>query len=92
LAFGEFFVQASQTKSMGKYLRIDELSEYIKLSRSSIYKMTMGNKIPFIKTGKKLLFNQEAIDQWLEQFAQPTVQELKNNSVNILKSTTNGRN
>ena len=72
------------------YLKIEELCEYIKLSKSSVYKLTMENKIPFIKTGR-LLFKKEAIDQWLEQHAQPTVMELKNNSVNILKSTTNGR-
>lgn len=73
------------------YFNLPELSEYTKMSPSSIYKATMANKIPFIKTGKKLLFKKEAIDQWLEQHAQPTAQELKNNSVNILKSTTNGR-
>lgn len=73
------------------FLNISELSDYIKLSKSSIYKMTMGNNIPFIKTGKKLLFKKEAIEQWLEQYAQPTVTELKNNSTNILKTKTNGR-
>jgi excisionase family DNA binding protein len=71
------------------YLGIEELSKYMKLSKSSIYKLTMGNKIPHIKTGKKLLFKKEAIDQWLEQYAQPTVMELKNNSVNILKQSRN---
>ena len=76
---------------MENYLGIDDLTEYIKLSKSSIYKMTMDNRIPFIKTGKKLLFKKEAIDQWLEQYAQPTVTELKNNSCNILKSNFYGR-
>ncbi len=51
----------------------------------------MDNKIPFIKKGK-LLFKKEAIDQWLEQDAQPTADELKKNSVNILKIKSNGRN
>jgi len=72
-------------------LDINDLSQYIKLSKSSIYKLTMDNKIPFIKTGK-LLFKKEAIDQWLEQYSQPTKQELKNNCANILKTKTNGRN
>lgn len=73
------------------FLTISELSDYIRLSKSSIYKMTMANNIPFIKTGKKLLFKKEAIDQWLEQYAQPTVTELKNSSTNILKTKPNGR-
>jgi hypothetical protein len=45
----------------------------------------MDNKIPFIKTGKKLLFKKEAIDQWLEQYAQPTKEELRNSSHHLLK-------
>jgi excisionase family DNA binding protein len=73
------------------FFNINDLSEYIKLSKSSIYKLTMDNKIPFIKKGK-LLFKKEAIDQWLEQDAQPTADELKKNSVNILKIKSNGRN
>ena len=72
------------------FLNINDLSEYIKLSKSSIYKLTMDNKIPFIKKGK-LLFKKEAIDQWLEQYVQPTAHELKKNSANILKTKTNGR-
>ena len=72
------------------FLNINDLSEYIKLSKSSIYKLTMDNKIPFIKKGK-LLFKKEAIDQWLEQYAQPTAHELKKNSANILKTKSNGR-
>jgi excisionase family DNA binding protein len=71
------------------YFNLQELTNYIKMSKSSAYKLTMGNKIPFIKTGKKLLFKKEAIDQWLEQHAQPTVMELKNNSANILKQSRN---
>ena len=70
---------------MANYFSIDELSVYIKLSKSSIYKLTMGSGIPFIKTGKKLLFKKEAIDQWLEQYAQPTKEELRNSSHHLLK-------
>jgi excisionase family DNA binding protein len=69
------------------YLGVKELSEYLKKSESSIYKLTMGNKIPFIKQGKKLLFNQDAIDSWLEQYVQPTIQELQSNSAKILKTS-----
>jgi excisionase family DNA binding protein len=72
------------------FFNINDLSEYIKLSKSSIYKLTMDNKIPFIKKGK-LLFKKEAIDQWLEQDAQPTAYELKKNSANILKTKSNGK-
>jgi excisionase family DNA binding protein len=71
------------------YLNLTELTGYLKLSKSTIYKLTMGNKIPFIKRGGRLLFKKETVDQWLEHFAQPTAQELSNNSANILKRSRN---
>ena len=66
-------------------LDITELSGYIKLSKSTIYKGTMSQKIPHIKLGKKLLFSQDAIDQWLQQFNQPTVEEVEADINSILK-------
>jgi excisionase family DNA binding protein len=52
------------------YFAVDELSDYLKMSRSTIYKKTMDRQIPFIKAGKKLLFKQEAIDLWLEDHSE----------------------
>ncbi len=73
------------------YLNVDELAEYIKLSKSTIYKGTMSHKIPHIKAGKKLLFNQDAIDQWLQQFNQPTIEEVEAGDYSILKNKQNGK-
>jgi hypothetical protein len=50
----------------------------------------MSNRIPFIKAGKKLLFNQEAIDQWLQKFNQPTVDEVAADINSLLKIKQNG--
>lgn len=49
-----------------KYLKVDELSTYIKLSKSSIYKKVMKREIPFIKVTGVLLFNTDEIDLWLK--------------------------
>ena len=73
------------------YLNVDELAEYIKLSKSTIYKGTMSHRIPHIKAGKKLLFSQEAIDQWLQQFNQPTIEEVEAGVYSILKNKQNGK-
>ena len=72
-----------------QYLSIDELSDYIHLSNSSIYKKTHSRTIPFIKTGKKLLFKKDAIDEWLQQHAHETVSDLQNNLVEFLKTSKN---
>jgi len=71
------------------YLSIDELSDYINLSTSTIYKKTHLRTIPFIKTGKKLLFKKEAIDEWLQQHTHDTVSDLQNNLVGFLKPSRN---
>lgn len=69
------------------YLSIDDLAEYINLSKSAIYKKTSANQIPFIKTGKKLLFKKEAIDAWLEKYTHMPTQDI--DAVSILKSQRN---
>ena len=67
------------------YLSVTELSAFIKLSKSTIYKKTSLNQIPFIKTGKNLLFKVDQIELWLENQSQPTVDEISMGIVNILK-------
>jgi excisionase family DNA binding protein len=72
-----------------KYLKVDELSTYIKLSKSSIYKKVMRREIPFIKATGTLLFNQDEIDQWLQQHTRVTADSNQSLS-NILKPKLNG--
>ena len=66
-------------------MNVEELSNYIRLSRSCVYKKVMNNQIPFIKTNGKLLFRQETIDQWLDKHSHATVAELTNNISEFLK-------
>ena len=72
---------------MKSYLTIDDLSEYIHLSRSTIYKKTSARLIPYIKSGKKLLFKKDAIDEWLNEHYFESKSEITNNISNILKQT-----
>lgn len=67
------------------YLKINELSAYIKLSKSSIYKKVMKREIPFIKATGSLLFNQDEIDLWLNQHARKTA-DSEHYLVNNLKT------
>lgn len=46
-------------------LTVQEIANYIGVSRDLIYKMVRTNEIPFIRIGKRLLFRKESIDQWL---------------------------
>jgi excisionase family DNA binding protein len=73
------------------YLSVDELAGYLRLSKSTIYKGTMSHRIPHFKAGKKLLFSKDAIDQWLQQFNQPTIEEVEADINSILKYKQNGQ-
>jgi excisionase family DNA binding protein len=72
-----------------RVLNVNDLSAYLKLSKSSIYKKVMRREIPFIKATGTLLFNQEEIDQWLNQHSTSIAGTGKSCS-NILKPRKNG--
>ena len=67
------------------YLTLDELKDYIKMSKSTIYKWCSNGQIPYIKTGKVLLFKKEMIDSWLEQYNVPTKDQMAINVSKLLK-------
>jgi excisionase family DNA binding protein len=47
------------------WLTIDELADYLKVSKETIYKMAKANKLPSSKIGNQWRFNRQIIDQWL---------------------------
>ena len=67
------------------YLNLNELADYIKVSKSTAYKWCSNGQIPFIKTGKLLLFRKDVIDLWLEQFNVPTKLQVGQNICKLLK-------
>lgn len=46
---------------------IVELSAYLKISRSTLYKLVGEGKIPSQKVGRHWRFRKVAIDRWLEE-------------------------
>lgn len=46
-------------------LTIDELAEYLKISKSTLYKLVQERKIPGQKVGRHWRFHRETIDRWL---------------------------
>lgn len=54
-------------KKPGDVLTIDELSLYLKISKSTLYKLVREGKIPSQKVGRHWRFRKEAIDNWLEE-------------------------
>ncbi len=44
---------------------IKDLAEYLKMSVSAIYKLTSSSEIPHYKSGKRLYFKKEDINEWI---------------------------
>jgi len=51
----------------GVIFTVVEISDYLKIPRSTIYKLVREGKIPAQKIGRHWRFRKEAIDHWLEK-------------------------
>jgi excisionase family DNA binding protein len=48
-------------------MTIADLSKYLKISRSTLYKLAQEGKLPAQKVGRHWRFHKEVIDGWLAQ-------------------------
>ena len=51
----------------GEILTIEELAVYLKIPKSTLYKLVRDGSVPSKKVGKHWRFHKEAIDQWMKQ-------------------------
>jgi len=50
---------------MDRWLTLEQVSEYLQISVSSIYNMARKGKIPAYKVGRQWRFRKEEIDKWV---------------------------
>ena len=68
---------------MRKLLTMNEASEYLGISKLTLYGWVSERKLGFIKVGRLVKFKQEHLDRWIEQHtvkARPAIQERLNDS------------
>lgn len=53
------------TKGRDVVLTIDELSDYLKIPKSTLYKLLQQGKVPGQKVGRHWRFHRDLIDCWL---------------------------
>ena len=51
----------------GEVLTIEELAVYLKIPKSTLYKLARDGSVPCKKVGKHWRFHKDAIDEWLKQ-------------------------
>jgi len=52
--------------STDQVMTLDELSVYLKIPKSTLYKLVQEGRIPGQKLGKQWRFGKAAIDRWLD--------------------------
>lgn len=55
------------TEQSDDVLTIEELAIYLKIAKSTLYKLAQEGKLPSQKIGKHWRFRKAAIDRWLEE-------------------------
>jgi len=69
-----------------KWLSTEEAAEYLGMGKTKLYALSQGGKIPVSKVGKKWLYEQQALDDWLrankslESFFLDTVASIEGNA------------
>ena len=64
--------------TMSKLLTIGEASEYLGISKLTLYGWVSARKLGFVKVGRLVKFKQEHLDRWIDQHtvkARPAAQE-----------------
>jgi excisionase family DNA binding protein len=77
---------AKLIKPIKEFLTVEEIADYLGLSKSAVYKITSKKEIPYYNPGgKKIYFKKTEVDAWIEsgrvtpdseiidQFNQPNV-------------------
>ncbi len=54
-------------EKLGAVLTIEELSVYLKIPKSTLYKLVREGKVPSQKVGRHWRFRKEAINRWLDE-------------------------
>lgn len=65
-------------------LNLGQATEYLSLSKSSLYKFTSHREIPHFKKGKKIYFRKKELDDWLTQLRIATKDEIEQEAINYL--------
>lgn len=71
-------------------LSLSEASEFLKLSKSCVYKLTSAKKIPhFVPGGKRIYFKKSDLENWILNSRITPISEFENDTINyLLKKTT----
>ena len=65
-------------------LTSDEAAAYLGITKSALYKLTMGRKIPFYKSAKLCYFDRAELIEWMKAHRVATQEELQAQAMDIV--------
>jgi excisionase family DNA binding protein len=54
-----------ETTTQAKFLTVRESAEYLRVSRSYLYKLAEARQLTFFRVGSRLLFSPDDLNEWL---------------------------
>jgi len=61
-----------------EFLSIDDVSQYLGIKRSTLYRRVESREIPFYRFGRLIRFRKADVDQWIEGFRFEVVESNSN--------------
>ena len=58
---------STEVTPVSNLLTVDELASHFRVSKSFIYKRTMGREIPHFRVGKRVLFDPAEVAAWFRE-------------------------
>ena len=55
--------------TQSRWMTLQEVAEYLQLSKDMIYRLAQNGRIPASKVGSRWRFRRERIDRWMEDMA-----------------------
>jgi excisionase family DNA binding protein len=82
----EALLKTLSQKEVPDKLSLIDAQQYLNLSKSKLYKLTLSREIPYHKLGKRIFFYRQELDQWISQFARhyKTREEIANEHLKFL--------
>jgi len=65
-------------EGFGEIMTLEETAKYLKIGKSTLYKMARERKIPGVKIANQWRFKKSDIDKWIEQQRKTTLKEQNN--------------
>jgi len=72
-----------------RWLTLDELAGYLKLSRSKLYRMAQDGEVPASKVASQWRFDRQEIDNWMKS-QRPGAADSSGNESDAGKGVENG--